>query len=156
MTAESPSSTAGAETIRRSDAVCPVTALQNQYSIRTREPEARVLPVCKEQGIGFVPRGPLGTGFLTGRISPDAEFDPKTDLRVPFPRFSKENMKANMPLAEMLSGIAAKKGVSTLQIALGGLLTREDLEEIEDGLSRIEIKEERLSKVLVDDIHETM
>ena len=176
-------SEAGANTIRRAHAVQPVTAVQNQYSIWTREPETEVLPVCEELGIGFVPWGPLGTGFLTGKISPDDTFDPKTDLRADFPRFSKENMKANMPLVEMLNGIAARKGVSTVQVALGWLLaqkpfvvpipgmdkleylddniksvdlalTTEDLQEIEHGLACIQIKGERLSKMLMDQIHE--
>lgn len=176
-------SEAGAETIRRAHAVHPVTAVQNQYSIWTRESERTVIPTCRELGIGFVPWGPLGTGFLTGTISPDVTFDPQTDLRASFPRFSKENMQANMPLVTMLNEIAARKGVSTVQIALGWLLaqesfivpipgmdkmvyiddniqsvdlefTPEDLREIEERLSGIEIKGERLSEVLMNDIHE--
>lgn len=176
-------SEAGAETIRRAHAVHPVTAVQNQYSIWTRESENAVIPTCRELGIGFVPWGPLGTGFLTGTITPDDTFDPQTDLRASFPRFSKENMRANMPLVTMLNEIAARKGVSTVQIALGWLLaqesfivpipgmdktayiddniksvdlelTYEDLREIEERLSGIEIKGERLSEVLLNDIHE--
>lgn len=176
-------SEAGAETIRRAHAVHPVTAVQNQYSIWTRESENAVIPTCRELGIGFVPWGPLGTGFLTGTITPDDTFDPQTDLRASFPRFSKENMRANMPLVTMLNEIAARKGVSTVQIALGWLLaqesfivpipgmdkmayiddniksvdlelTHEDLREIEERLSGIEIKGERLSEVLLNDIHE--
>lgn len=176
-------SEAGAETIRRAHAVHPVAAVQNQYSIWTRESERTVIPTCRELGIGFVPWGPLGTGFLTGTISPDATFDPQTDLRASFPRFSKENMQANMPLVTMLNEIAARKGVSTVQIALGWLLaqesfivpipgmdkmtyiddniqsvdlelTPEDIREIEERLSGIEIKGERLSEVLMNDIHE--
>lgn len=102
-------SEAGTDTIRCADSVQQVTAVQNQYSIWTREPENEVIPVCEELGIGFVPWGPLGTGFLTGKISPDATFDPTTDLRATFPRFTKEAMKANMPLIEMLNAIATKK-----------------------------------------------
>lgn len=176
-------SEAGAETIRRAHAVHPVTAVQNQYSIWTRESENAVIPTCRELGIGFVPWGPLGTGFLTGTITPDDTFDPQTDLRASFPRFFKENMRANMPLVTMLNEIAACKGVSTVQIALGWLLaqesfivpipgmdkmayiddniksvdlelTHEDLREIEERLSGIEIKGERLSEVLMNDIHE--
>lgn len=176
-------SEAGAETIRRAHAVFPVTAVQNQYSIWTRDSEHTVIPTCEELGVGFVPWGPLGTGFLTGIISPDDTFDPKTDLRATFPRFTKENMQANMPLVTMLNEVAARKGVSTVQVALGWLLaqkpfivpipgmdkmayiddniksvdlelTAEDLQEIEERLSKIEIKGERLSKVLMDDIHE--
>lgn len=176
-------SEAGAETIRRAHAVYPVSAVQNQYSIWTRESENVVIPTCRELGIGFVPWGPLGTGFLTGTITPDDTFDPQTDLRASFPRFSKENMRANMPLVTMLNEIAARKGISTVQIALGWLLaqesfivpipgmdkmtyiddniksvdlelTNEDLQEIEERLSGIEIKGERLSEVLLNDIHE--
>lgn len=176
-------SEAGAKTIRRAHAVCPVTAVQNQYSVWTRESEARVIPACEELGIGFVPWGPLGTGFLTGTVSVDDTFDPKTDLRASFPRFSKENMKANMPLVDTLSSIAARKNASTAQVALAWLLaqkpfivpipgmnkpeyiednikavelslTKEDMEEIENRLAHMEIKGARLSQVLLDDIHE--
>lgn len=171
-------SEAGADTIRRAHATYPVTAVQNQYSIWTREPEIEVIPLCEELGIGFVPWGPLGTGFLTGKITPDTTFDSATDLRASFPRFSREAMQANMPLIEMLNSIAAKKGVSTVRIALAWLLaqkpfivpipgmdkpeyiddniqsvdvtlTNEDLQEIEEGLSKIEIQGERLSKDLM-------
>lgn len=171
-------SEAGADTIRRAHATYPVTAVQNQYSIWTREPEIEIIPLCEELGIGFVPWGPLGTGFLTGKITPDTTFDSATDLRASFPRFSREAMQANMPLIEMLNSIAAKKGVSTVRIALAWLLaqkpfivpipgmdkpeyiddniqsvdvtlTNEDLQEIEEGLSKIEIQGERLSKDLM-------
>ncbi|MDA8226697.1 MAG: aldo/keto reductase [Desulfitobacterium hafniense] len=171
-------SEAGADTIRRAHAVLPVAAVQNQYSIWTREPEAEVLPVCEELGIGFVPWGPLGTGFLTGKITPDTTFDSATDLRATFPRFSQEAMKANMPLVEMLNDVARRKGVSTVQIALGWLLaqksfivpipgmdkleyiedniksadltlTAADLQEIDERLANIAIQGERLSKELL-------
>ncbi|MCF2502061.1 aldo/keto reductase [Dyadobacter sp. CY107] len=171
-------SEAGADTIRRAHLVQSVTAVQNQYSVWTREPEAVVLPTCEELGIGFVPWGPLGTGFLTGTISPDATFDAATDLRASFPRFTKEAMKANMPLVTMLAEIASRKGASTVQIALAWLLaqkpfivpipgmdkityiddnikstevslTNEDLKEIENGLSQIKIQGERLNKDLL-------
>lgn len=178
-------SEAGADTIRRAHKVQPVTAVQNQYAIWTREPEHSVIPTCEELGIGFVPWGPLGTGFLAGKISADDTFDPKTDLRATFPRFTKENLKANMPLVSMLNGMAKSKGVSTVQIALAWLLAQkpfivpipgmdkveyiedniksvdlelsvDDLKEIDDMLSKVEIKGERLSQVLLDDIHEKM
>lgn len=171
-------SEAGADTIRRAHATYPVTAIQNQYSIWTREPEIEVIPLCEELGIGFVPWGPLGTGFLTGKITPDTTFDSATDLRASFPRFSREAMQANMPLIEMLNSIAARKRVSIVRIALAWLLaqkpfivpipgmdkpeyiddniqsvdvtlTNEDLQEIEEGLSKIEIQGERLSKDLM-------
>lgn len=173
----------GAETIRRAHKVQPVSAVQNQYSIWTRQSEKEVLPTCEELGIGFVPWGPLGTGFLTGTISPDATFDPAYDLRATFPRFTKENMQANMPLVRMLANIAHRKNVSSAQIALAWLLaqkpfvvpipgmdkmeylddniastelilTSDDLQEIENGLSKIEIHGARLSQALLDDIHE--
>jgi len=172
-------SEAGAETVRRAHAVQTVAAVQNQYSVWTREPEAAVIPTCEELGIGFVPWGPLGTGFLTGTISADATFDAATDLRASFPRFTKEAMKANMPLVTMLGEIAARKGASTVQIALAWLLvqkpfivpipgmdkidyiedniksadvslTTEDLHEIENGLSQIKIQGDRLHKDLLD------
>ncbi len=171
-------SEAGADTIRRAHAIQPVAAVQNQYSIWTREPEKEVLPVCEELGIGFVPWGPLGTGFLTGAITPDTTFDSETDLRATFPRFTREAMQANMPLVEMLNDIAARKGVSTVQIALAWLLaqkpfivpipgmdkleyiedniksvdlslTSDDLREIEERLKAIAIQGDRLSKELL-------
>lgn len=114
----------GAATIRRAHAVHPVTAVQNQYSIWTREPEAEVIPVCEELGIGFVPWGPLGTGFLTGSIDTTTKFDVSTDLRASFPRFTPEAIKANMPVVEMLRLMAAKKGATPVQIALAWLLAQ--------------------------------
>ncbi|MCW3058309.1 MAG: aldehyde oxidase, partial [Capsulimonas sp.] len=102
-------SEAGANTIRKAHSVHPVTAVQNQYSIWTREPEAEVLPVCEELGIGFVPWGPLGTGFLTGAIDPNTKFDSTTDLRANFPHFTPEALKANQPVVEMLRAIARQK-----------------------------------------------
>lgn len=171
-------SEAGADTIRRAHAVQPVAAVQNQYSIWTREPEKEVLPVCEELGIGFVPWGPLGTGFLTGTITPDTKFDSATDLRATFPRFTQDAMRANMPLVEMLNDIARGKDVSTVQVALAWLLaqkpfivpipgmdkleyiedniksadlvlTSADLQEIEERLDGIAIQGERLSKELL-------
>lgn len=171
-------SEANAQTIARAHAVQPVTAVQNQYSVWTREPEAEVLPLCEKLGIGFVPWGPLGTGFLTGTIRPDDQFDPATDLRAQFPRFTREAMQANMPLVEMLADIARRKGASTVQIALAWLLaqkpfivpipgmdkmeylpanigaaevemTAADLQEIEQRLSEIPIQGERLHKELL-------
>ena len=117
-------SEAGATNIRKAHAVHPMAAVQNQYSIWTREPEAEVLPVCEELGIGFVPWGPLGTGFLAGGITPDSKFDAATDLRANFPRFTPEAIKANMPVVEMLDAIAKRKGVSKVQIALAWLLAQ--------------------------------
>ncbi len=114
----------GAATIRRAHAVTPVAAVQNQYSLWTREPEAQVLPVCEELGIGFVPWGPLGTGFLTGTIDTSTKFDSATDLRANFPRFTPEAIKANMPLVNMLREVAASKGATPVQVALAWLLAQ--------------------------------
>jgi len=116
-------SEAGAATIRRAHAVHPVTAVQNQYSLWTREPEADVLPTCAELGIGFVPWGPLGTGFLTGAIKADTKFD-STDLRTTFPRFTPEALKANLAFVDMLRAFATRKHVTPAQIALAWLLAQ--------------------------------
>lgn len=114
----------GDATIRRAHAVHPVTAIQNQYSVWTREPEAEVLPLCESLGIGFVPWGTLGTGFLTGNIDENTTFDSETDLRAGFPRFTPEAMKANRPVVDMLKHVAAEKGASPVQIALAWLLAQ--------------------------------
>lgn len=171
-------SEANAKTIKRAHKIYPVTAVQNQYSIWTREPELEVIPLCEELGIGFVPWGPLGTGFLTGKITADVTFDAETDLRATFPRFTPKAIRANMPLVDLLNNIANKKGVTTVQIALAWLLkqkpfivpipgmdkieylndniqsvnvdlTKEDLGEIENGLSKIKIQGARLSDDLL-------
>ena len=116
-------SEAGAQSLRRAHAVQPVAALQSEYSLWWREPEAEVLPTCEELGIGFVPFSPLGKGFLTGAISETTTFD-KTDFRNSVPRFSEENRKANQALVDVVKGIAAGKGVTPAQIALAWLLAR--------------------------------
>lgn len=143
-------SEANANTIRRAHNVYPITAIQNQYSIWTREPEAEVIPTCEELGIGFVPWGPLGTGFLTGKITPDMTFDNETDLRATFPRFTKEAMTANMPLIKMLNEIAAKKGASTVQIALAWLLAQKPFIVPIPGMERIEYIEDNIGSVNVE------
>lgn len=140
-------SEAGATTIRRAHAVHPVTAVQNQYSIWTREPEAEVLPVCEELGIGFVPWGPLGTGFLTGTINPDTKFDSATDLRANFPRFTTEAMKANMPVVEMLRVFAGKKNANPVQIALAWLLAQKPWVVPIPGMDKIEYIDDNLKSV---------
>src|SRR3954464_12135138 len=98
-------SEAGAGTIRRAHAVQPVTALQSEYSLWWREPEAEALPVCEELGIGFVPFSPLGAGFLTGKIDTNTTFD-STDFRNISPRFTPENRKANLALVDLLNRVA--------------------------------------------------
>jgi aryl-alcohol dehydrogenase-like predicted oxidoreductase len=116
-------SEAGAQTIRRAHAVHPVTAIQSEYSIWTRDPEAEVLPVCEELGIGFVPWSPLGQGFLTGKIDTTTTFE-GSDFRNTFPRFTAEAREANVALVDLLKRIAARKQATPAQIALAWLLAR--------------------------------
>lgn len=116
-------SEAGAQSIRRAHAVQPVAALQSEYSLWWREPEAEVLPVLEELGIGFVPFSPLGKGFLTGAIDAATTFA-SGDFRSIVPRFSAEARQANRALVDLLAGIAARKRVTPAQIALAWLLAR--------------------------------
>ncbi|MGF6650937.1 aryl-alcohol dehydrogenase-like predicted oxidoreductase [Paraburkholderia youngii] len=116
-------SEAGVESIRRAHAVQPVAALQSEYSLWWREPEASVLPTLEELGIGFVPFSPLGKGFLTGAIDERTTFD-KSDFRNIAPRFSEENRKANAALVDVLGRIADGKGTTRAQIALAWLLAQ--------------------------------
>jgi len=161
-------SEAGAKTIRRAHAVQPVAALQSEYSLWTREPEADVMPTLEELGIGFVPFSPLGKGFLTGKINEDTKFD-KDDFRNIVPRFTPEARKANEALVDLLRKIAERKKATPAQIALAWLLaqkpwivpipgttklarleennravslelTREDLREIENAASKITVQ----------------
>ena len=114
-------SEAGAQTVRRAHAVQPVAALQSEYSLWWRRPEAEILPMLEELGIGFVPYSPLGKGFLTGKIDESTRFD-STDIRSTIPRFTAEAMKANQALVDLLGKIAADKGATPAQIALAWLL----------------------------------
>jgi aryl-alcohol dehydrogenase-like predicted oxidoreductase len=116
-------SEAGVQTIRRAHAVQPVTALQSEYSLWWREPEADVLPTLEELGIGFVPFSPLGKGFLTGKIDENTTFD-STDFRNVVPRFTPEARKANKALVDLLATIAARKHVTPAQLALAWLLAQ--------------------------------
>jgi len=116
-------SEAGVKTIRRAHAVQPVTALQSEYSLWWREPEAEVIPTLEELGIGFVPFSPLGKGFLTGKISEETKFD-KSDFRNIVPRFSPENRKANQAVVDLLGTIAQRKKSTPAQIALAWLLAQ--------------------------------
>ena len=116
-------SEAGAKTIRRAHAVQPVTALQSEYSLWTREPEAEVIPTLEELGIGFVPFSPLGKGFLTGKISEDTKFD-KSDFRNIVPRFTPESRKANQALVDLLGTFAQQRKATPAQIALAWLLAQ--------------------------------
>lgn len=118
-------SEASARTIRRAHAVQAVAAVQSEYSMWTRNVELNgVLDTCKELGIGFVPWSPVGAGFLTGKIDTTTKFDPKTDFRAGFPRFSTEFLKLNMPLVEWLKAYAAQKGATPSQVALAWLLAK--------------------------------
>ncbi len=164
-------SEAGVQSIRRAHAVQPVAAVQSEYSLWWRAPEADVLPVCEELGIGFVSFSPLGKGFLTGKIDDKTTFG-KDDFRNIVPRFSAENRKANEGLVELIGSLAAAKNVTSAQIAIAWLLaqepwivpipgttklhrlqenigaasaalTREDLRQIGDALARITVRGER-------------
>ncbi|NOK21109.1 aldo/keto reductase [Corallococcus carmarthensis] len=118
-------SEASARTIRRAHAVQPVTAVQTEYSFMERDAEKNgVLAVCEALGIGFVPWGPVGMGFLSGKLDASARLDPKTDLRSGFTRFTPENLAANAPIVEALRSVAAKKGATPAQLALAWLLSR--------------------------------
>ena len=165
-------SEAGVQTIRRAHAVQPVTTIQSEYSLFWRGPEAELLPVLEELGIGFVPFSPLGAGFLTGKIDENTKFDP-TDFRNNVPRFSPEARKANLALVDLIKAVAEWKGATPAQVALSWLLaqkswivpipgttklhrleenlgsvdvelTAADLSEINGAASKIEIKGERL------------
>ena len=116
-------SEAGVRSIRRAHEVQPVTALQSEYSLWWREPEAEILPTLEELGIGFVPFSPLGKGFLTGAIDHGTSFD-KTDFRNIVPRFSEANRRANQALVDQLAAIAKGKGVTPAQVALAWLLAQ--------------------------------
>ena len=168
-------SEASAKTIRRAHAVHPVTAVQSEYSLWTRDPEAEVLPTVEELGIGFVPWSPMGQGFLTGKVDSTMTFDSTSDLRASFPRFTPEARKANQPVVDLLSAIAKRKKATPAQIALAWLLaqkpwivpipgtrklermvenigaaevelTSADLREIESAFSKINVQGARLSE----------
>lgn len=169
-------SEAGAETIRRAHAVQPVTAIQSEYSLWWRTPEEEILPTCEELGIGFVPYSPLGRGYLTGKINENATFD-SADVRSTSPRFTPEARKANRVVIDLLAKIGEQKGATPAQIALAWLLaqkpwmvpipgsrkiqrleenigavavelTRGDLKEIDNALSKITIQGDRYASNL--------
>ena len=117
-------SEAGASTIRRAHTVCPVTALQSEYSLWYRKPEEEILPLLEELGIGFVPFSPLGQGFLTGALKANSTFNEGFDFRQFFPRFSPEALKANQRFVEKLQTMAEEKNVTPAQIALAWLLAQ--------------------------------
>jgi len=169
-------SEAGVDSIRRAHAVQPVTALQSEYSLWWREPEKEILLTLEELGIGFVPFSPLGKGFLTGAINENTQFD-KTDFRNVVPRFAEENRKANQVVVDKISDFAKKKNATPAQVALAWvlaqrpwivpipsttkitrleenvkaeqlILTKNDLEAIEDAFSRIEVQGARYPAAL--------
>jgi len=179
-------SEASAKTIRRAHAVQPVAAVQTEYSLMERDPEHNgVLKTCEELGIGFVPWGPVGMGYLTGKIDARTKFDPKTDLRSGFDRFSPENIAANMPIVDFLKQFAEKKNATPAQIALAWLLAQKpwivpipgtrnldhlnenlgainvqltppDLREIETAFSKIKVHGGRMSEKHMRDVDQTM
>ena len=116
-------SEAGPETIRRAHAVHPISALQSEYSLWSREPEAEILPTVRELGIGFVPYSPLGRGFLTGSYRSAADFG-EGDRRLAFPRFQEENLERNLALADEVRSLAEQKGVTAAQLALAWVHSR--------------------------------
>jgi len=116
-------SEAGANTIRRAHAVQPVTAVQSEYSLWSRDPEPEVVPTCEEIGIGFVPWSPLGQGFLTGKIDEKTTFD-SSDFRASFPRFTPEARRANLALVDVVKRVAERKKATPAQIALAWLLAQ--------------------------------
>lgn len=166
-------SEAGAETIRKAHAICPLTAVQSEYSMMWREPEEKIFPVLEELGIGFVPFSPLGKGFLTGTINTETIFE-KDDFRNKVPRFTLENITANQDIVELIEKIAKRKNVTKAQIALAWVsaqkpwivpipgtrnlerlkenfgavkvtFTTEEMKELNEALSKIKISGDRYS-----------
>ncbi len=150
-------SEAGVRTIRRAHKVQPVTALQSEYSLWWREPEAEVIPTLEELGIGFVPFSPLGKGFLTGTISKETQFD-KTDFRNIVPRFSAENRKANQSLVDLIDKFAQQRKATPAQIALAWLLAQKPWIVPIPGTTKLHRLEENIGAVNVslsaDDLRE--
>jgi aryl-alcohol dehydrogenase-like predicted oxidoreductase len=169
-------SEASARTIRRAHAVQPVTAVQTEYSVLNRDPEHNgVLQACEELSIGFVPWGPVGMGYLTGKLNASSKFDPKTDLRWGFDRFSPANLAANRPILDLLKRVGQKQIATPAQVALAWLLAQKpwivpipgtrnsvhmaenhgcvnvqlsaaDLREIDAALARIKVHGGRMNK----------
>jgi aryl-alcohol dehydrogenase-like predicted oxidoreductase len=142
-------SEASAKTIRRANAVQPVTALQSEYSLWWRQPENEILPTCEELGIGFVPFSPLGKGFLTGKIDETTTFD-STDFRNSIPRFTPENRKANQAVIDILGKIAERKKATPAQIALAWLLAQKPWIVPIPGTRKIERLEENIGAASIE------
>lgn len=149
-------SEAGVESIKKANAVLPVTALQSEYSMFWREPENEILPLLEELGIGFVPFSPLGKGFLTGAINEHTKFDQK-DFRNIVPRFTEENRKANQVLVDLVKGIAAENNATPAQIALAWLLAQKPFIAPIPGTTKIHRLEENIGAInltlSVDELH---
>jgi aryl-alcohol dehydrogenase-like predicted oxidoreductase len=142
-------SEAGVATIRRAHAVQPVAALQSEYSLWFREPEAEVIPTLEELGIGFVPFSPLGKGFLTGKISEDTQFD-KNDFRNIVPRFTAENRKANQAMVDLIAKFAQQKKAKPAQIALAWLLAQKPWMVPIPGTTKLHRLEENIGATAVE------
>jgi aryl-alcohol dehydrogenase-like predicted oxidoreductase len=142
-------SEAGVQTIRRAHKVQPVTALQSEYSLWWREPEAEIIPTLEELGIGFVPFSPLGKGFLTGAINEGTKFD-KNDFRNIVPRFTPENRKANQALVDVLGRFAQQKKATPAQIALAWLLAQEPWITPIPGTTKLPRLEENLASASIE------
>ena len=141
-------SEASADLIRRAHAVQPVTAIQSEYSIWWRSPEAEVLPACEELGIGFVPYSPLGRGYLTGKIDESTTYD-KSDIRSRNPRFTPQAIRANRAVIDLLESIAAQKGGTPAQIALAWLLAQKPWIVPIPGSRRLERLDENLGAAAI-------
>jgi aryl-alcohol dehydrogenase-like predicted oxidoreductase len=142
-------SEAGVQSIRRAHAVQPVTALQSEYSLWWREPEAAVIPALEELGIGFVPFSPLGKGFLTGKITEDTKFD-KSDFRNIVPRFTPENRKANQAMVDLVGRFAQQKKVAPAQVALAWLLAQKSWIVPIPGTTKLHRLEENIGALNVE------
>jgi len=142
-------SEAGAQTIRRAHAVQPVTALQSEYSLWWREPEAEIIPTLEALGIGFVPFSPLGKGFLTGAIKEDTKFD-KNDFRNIVPRFTEENRKGNRAMVDLIAEFAKEKKATPAQIALAWLLAQKPWIVPIPGTTKLHRLEENIGAAAVE------
>lgn len=142
-------SEAGVQIIRRAHAVQPVTALQSEYSLWWREPEAEIIPTLEELGIGFVPFSPLGKGFLTGKMDENTTFDSK-DFRSTVPRLSPENLKANLALVEFIRQIATRKNATPAQIALAWLLAQKPWIVPIPGTTKLNRLEENAAAIAIE------
>ena len=137
-----------AETLRRAHVVHPVTAVQTEYSLWTRDVETEILPTCRELGIGFVAYSPLGRGFLTGRFQAGSQFE-DGDFRASLPRFASENAETNGALVELVRGIAAEQGCTPAQVALAWLLAKGDDIVPIPGTKRVKYLEENVAATAV-------